>query len=938
MNMRSSGGVARAVDPVTRYALDVVDGKTVTGRLVRLACERHLKDLEGGHERGLFFDPDAAQHALDFFNYLRHSKGEWAGAIIELEPWQQFRIGSVFGWMREDPETGEAGRRFRTAYNEVARKNGKALALDTPIPTPSGWKRMGEIAPGDLVFGRDGKPVRVVATSPIFLNHDCYEVTFEDGEAIIADGDHLWTVVTKNSRRLANREVRNPKRVRKNYKETDGHFTITTREMVNDYVRVRSDGRGAEYKYRVPMNSAVEYPEKELPIHPYVLGVWLGDGHSDCARVTSGVRDAKEIAEHLRACGVEFSVSEYTPRRAYIFNLGSSRVPGVKNPILDALRELNLIGNKHIPRIYLESSIEQRMELLRGLMDTDGFVEKRGQCEFVQSNRRLVEDFSELLASLGIKHTVREKTARCNGREVGSVYSVLFFVDQTRSCFKLQRKHQRLKPALAPRMNYKSIVSIRRVDSVPVRCISVDAEDKLYLAGKRMTVTHNSTESAGIGLYMLDADGEPGAEIYSAATKRDQARIVWEEASRMVQRSPALSKRIRTLRSNMHVLETASKFEPLGADADSLDGLNIHGAIIDELHAHKTREVWDVLETATGARRQPLIWAITTAGFDQTGICYELREYSIEVLEGRVQDDTWFAYIATIDESDDPFDESVWIKANPNLGVSVKWDDMRRLAKKAEQLPTALNNFLTKRLNVWTQQETRWIPLDIWDENAGETPAKELEERLKGVTCYGGLDLGSVSDLSAWVMVFPWPDSDDLDVIARFWCPETRLYDEENRYRYQYQAWAREGWLTATPGRAIDYGFIKQQIIRDATQYGLVDFNVDRLFQAHQLSVELIDEGLTVVGMGQGFVSMAAPMSEFERRLLHGQIHHGNNPVLRWMAGNVAVKQDAAGNLKPDKATSQGKIDGIVALVMALDRAMRHEAPSTSVYAERGVR
>lgn len=572
MNMRSSGGVARAVDPVTRYALDVVDGKTVTGRLARLACERHLKDLEQGHERGLFFDPDAAQHVLDFFNYLRHSKGEWAGAVVELEPWQQFRIGSVFGWMREDPETGEAGRRFRTAYNEVARKNGK------------------------------------------------------------------------------------------------------------------------------------------------------------------------------------------------------------------------------------------------------------------------------------------------------------------------------------------------------------------------------STESAGLGLYLLDADGEPGAEVYSAATKRDQARIVWEEAARMVRRSPSLSKRVNVLRSNMHVLETASKFEPLGADSDGMDGLNIHGAIIDELHAHRTREVWDVLETATGARRQPLIWAITTAGFDQTGICYEVRTYSVEVLEGRVQDDTWFAYIATIDESDDPFDESVWIKANPNLGVSVKWDDMRRLAKKAEQLPTALNNFLTKRLNVWTQQETRWIPLDIWDENAGETPAKELEERLKGVTCYGGLDLGSVSDLSAWVMVFPWPDSDDLDVIARFWCPETRLYDEENRYRYQYQAWAREGWLTATPGRAIDYGFIKQQIIRDATQYGLVDFNVDRLFQAHQLSVELIDEGLTVVGMGQGFVSMAAPMSEFERRLLHGQIHHGNNPVLRWMAGNVAVKQDAAGNLKPDKATSQGKIDGIVALVMALDRAMRHEAPSTSVYAERGVR
>src|SRR5690606_33938454 len=269
-----------------------------------------------------------------------------------------------------------------------------------------------------------------------------------------------------------------------------------------------------------------------------------------------------------------------------------------------------------------------------------------------------------------------------------------------------------------------------------------------------------STEAAGIGLYMLDADGEPGAEVYSAATRRDQARIVWDEAARMVERSPALRKRVNVLRGrgNMHILETHSKFEPLGADVDGLDGLNIHCAIVDELHAHRTREVWDVLETATGARRQSLIWAITTAGFDREGICYELRDYSVQVLEGAIQDDTWFAYIATIDEGDDPFDEAVWVKANPNLGLSVKLDDMHRLALKAKTVPTALNNFLTKRLNVWTQQATRWIDPDLWVENAGVVPAKELEEKLKGAVCYGGLDLSSTTDFTAWVMVFPWED------------------------------------------------------------------------------------------------------------------------------------------------------------------------------------
>jgi phage terminase large subunit-like protein len=433
-----------------------------------------------------------------------------------------------------------------------------------------------------------------------------------------------------------------------------------------------------------------------------------------------------------------------------------------------------------------------------------------------------------------------------------------------------------------------------------------------------------TTEAAGVALYMMDADGEPGADVYSAATKRDQAKIVWNDAAKMVRRSKALANRINVLpgKCNMSVEETASKFEPLGADEDTLDGLNIHCAIIDELHAHRTRGVWDVLETAMGSRQQPLTWAITTAGFDQSGICFEVRTYSVEVLEGRIQDDSWFAYIATLDEGDDWKDESCWIKANPNLGVSVSVHELRNLAEKAKRLPAAQNNLQTKRFNVWTQQADRWIDLDLWDENAGLV----VEENLVGRACYGGLDLASVSDIVAWLMVFPGDkDPEELDVLARFWCPESRVYADDNKYRDQYQAWVKQGFLTATPGNATDYAFVKKQIMDDASKFGLVDSNVDRLFQAHEISTNLTNEGLVVIGMGQGFTSMAAPMQECERRLLVHKIHHGGNPVLRWMAGNVSVKRDPAGNLKPDKATSQGKIDGIVSLVMALGRAMRHE-------------
>jgi phage terminase large subunit-like protein len=443
-----------------------------------------------------------------------------------------------------------------------------------------------------------------------------------------------------------------------------------------------------------------------------------------------------------------------------------------------------------------------------------------------------------------------------------------------------------------------------------------------------------STLAAGVGLYLFIADEEPGAEVYTAATKRDQARITHGEATRMVKASPALMRRVRIYKDNLSIEDSASKYEPLGADADTMDGLNVHAAIIDELHAHKTRDVVDVLETATGARRQPLIFEITTAGFDQESICREHHDYSVQVLENTIEDDTWFGYIAAIDDGDDWTDPETWRKANPNYGVTVKPDDLERKCLKAQHLPAAQNAFLRLHGNVWTEQEHRFVDLALWDENAGEVN----EEELAGLECYGGLDLSSVQDMTAWLMVFPYDkDPDEVDILCRFWVPEARLTDPHNRYRAQYQAWARQGKLMTTPGDAVDYGFIKAQILADAKRFHLVDMAIDRLFQGYQVGTDLQEEGIKVVGMGQGFLSMAGPMREFERRLLAKKLHHGGHPVFRWMAANLSVKQDAAGNLKPDKATSQGRIDAFPALMGGLDRAMRHET-ARSVYDERGVR
>ena len=449
-----------------------------------------------------------------------------------------------------------------------------------------------------------------------------------------------------------------------------------------------------------------------------------------------------------------------------------------------------------------------------------------------------------------------------------------------------------------------------------------------------------TTLLAGIGLYLFVADNEPGAECYSAAVKRDQAIITHAEATRMVKRSPSLRKRIDIYKNNLSIDSETCKFEPLGRDSDSCDGLNVHAALIDELHAHKTRDMWDVLETATGARRQPLQIAITTAGFDRQSICWEQHEYLEKILKGVVHNDTYFGLIYTIDEEDDWRNEKVWIKANPNLGISVKLDDLQCKAEKAKEMPAAQNNFLRKHLDVWVKQSSRWLDLTLWDRNF----AYDLNEKdLAGQVCFGGLDLSSVSDLTAWVMIFPdLADKERVDVLARFWCPEARLEDRENRYRHDYEAWHRDGWLEITPGDAIDYEMVKEQVLLDARIFNLDSMNVDRLFQGYQLSMQLAtelkrDNKERVGTIGMGFLSMAGPMLELEKRLLTGKINHGNNPVMRFMADNLAVSTDAAGNKKPDKANSQGKIDGIVALLMALDRCMRKMTSGTSKYESKGL-
>jgi len=440
--------------------------------------------------------------------------------------------------------------------------------------------------------------------------------------------------------------------------------------------------------------------------------------------------------------------------------------------------------------------------------------------------------------------------------------------------------------------------------------------------------------AAGIGLYLTVADGEEGAEVYASATKKDQARIVWSAADAMVTKSPELKRWVRQLKSNLSVPRTSSKFEPLGADSGTLDGLNPHGNIVDELHAHKDRKVWDVLDTAMGARRQPLTVAITTAGvYDVESIGWEQHDYAVKVLEQTIEDDSFFAFIAAADEATEGsgyyFTEEAQRQANPNYGISVKPDYLERQAAKAQLQPGFLNEYLRLHCNVWTRTAKRWLNLERWGECEPSLPpggahaaqvratAVARELALRGRPAWGALDLSAKLDLAAFVAVLP--DATGIDVICRFWLPEATIATYADKGQRFYEPWVRDGWLTKTDGAVIDYDTIQAEVEKLAGLYQFQEIAFDQ-WGATQITQKLAASGLTMVEFGQGFKSMSLPSKELEAMVVKRVVRHSGNPVLRWNASNVVTATDPAGNIKPDKEKSKAKIDGVVALIMALGR------------------
>ena len=849
------------------------------------------------------YDAAKADRAVRFIENLCHTKGRWAGKPFWLLPWQEQIIRDIFGIVKEDDT-----RQFRTAYVEIPKKNGKQLALDTPIPTPQGFTNMGDLKVGDTVFDENGIPCHVVAKSPVDDTEQAYKLTFKDGTSIIAGERHLW-----NCQYIYGK--------RKDVLWTTGEIyrrTTEYRQRFSDRPQTKRDSL-----IRIPVCGVLQTKTADLPIEPYLYGYWLGNGNAVKPEITVRTEDVDDIISYI----------PYKVHNRYPQKCGGSEIikyNELKVVLLDNFRE------KKIRPKYLRASAEQRWALLQGLMDSDGCIgERKGQSVYVTTLRELALSVRELLWSLGIKNAVKCEPSTRHWWPTGEIlYIVRFTTFDDQPTSRLKRKNTRTQARLKEtRSCFHYLLDIQPVNHpVKMQCIQVDSPSHQYLAGPSFVPTHNSELAAAIALYLLYADNEPSAEVYGAAAERQQASIVFDVAKRMVEMTPALMKRSKIMAATKRLVNYSNVgfYQVLSAEVGTKHGLNVSGLVLDELHVQPNRNLVDVLTKGSGdARTQPLYFLITTAGTDRNSICYEYHTKAKDILEGRRIDPSFYPVIYGLDDGDDWNSEESWYKANPSLEYTITIDRVRDAHREALTNPAEENVFRQLRLDQWVGNAVAWVPEHIYDR--GNLPI-DLE-KLRGRECYAGLDLSSTSDITAFVLVFPpLHDGEKYIVVPHFWLPRETLDLRVRRDHVPYDVWERMGLFHITEGNVVDYNFVRKTINELHTMYNIKEIAADR-WNATQLITDLEGDGFTVVPMGMGFKDMSPPMKELYKLLLGGMFIHGGNPVLRWMAGNVVAEIDAAENIKPSKKKSTEKIDGIVAWIMALDRCIRHEMQG-SVYDE----
>lgn len=895
-------------------------GEIIIGQELKTELKTLIDDMQG---EDYLYDTTNADIRIDFIeNCVRLTKSPFYGQPMVLMLFQKAFISALYGFKMNNGDD-----RFKKAIFLIARKNGKALDLETRIPTPDGDKKMRDIKKGDYVFDENGKPTRVLATSEIFKDHVCYKVTFEDGEEIVCDEGHKWTVQTKGTRRRAIYVPISDRGSRaKHNLDEFACETLQTFEMVKNFKRERRDGKGVEYKYRVPIPKAIEYPKKEL-FSPYMLGLWLGDGDKKDNRITTSKDDLPTLVGEIIKEGFEIvSIKEFSGRLEVRFGL-----PEGEKHVRNYLRDMGVWKNKHIPEEYFFGSIEQRADLLCGLMDTDGTVSKAGQCSFTQKSERVTKDFGRLLASLGIKYTVRKKIAKCNEKEC-EAFETQFWTDKSFPCFRYQRKIDRLKEKLAPRMNYKSIINIERVLSREVKCIKVDNPRGLFLCGERNTVTHNSELCSALGLaeFIL---GNDGSDIVCSSNDDTQASILYDAIDLM--RQMIDPKDLDTKRNQRFILNKVSntKIFKMSERTRNKEGRNIDFAFQDESHELRSNTIPKAIEQSQSLKKNPKFVNLTTEGFVVDGYLDEELKAARKIIKGEddgVSASRILPWLYTQDSEIEIFQNpKSWAKSNPTLGVVKRVDYLEEQVDLAKKSKADRIFVLSKDFNMKQNGVEAWLNIEDFTYSA----TYDLED-LRGGYCLGHVDLAETTDLCCAKALVMKPNDPTKYIISQYFIPQSKLDPENDDHNAgaHYKEWAERGYITICEGNDIDLTIVADWFFTLQKKHGIALFKCgyDQRFAKDWLrrmeeynwtkqygDVEMILQDAKTLNNAIRLV---------ETDLKTQLINYNENPVDRWCFKNSSLKINDFRQALIIKTENAKKIDGSVALASLYELYRRYRS------------
>ena len=874
-------------NPILEYWADMNNGLVVCKKIYG-TYKKIVRDLKDNKSE-FYYSNKRANHVIEFAeNYCRHSKGKMGGKPVILETWEKAALATIFGFIDI-----EGNRKYRKAKLIVGKKNGKSLiasivalyllvadgepgpevyaiaplSLDTNIMTTKSIKTMGTIQIGDKVFTPEGNASRVDYVSPVVIT-DTYKITFDDGSEIVATKNHPWEIEQLSS---------NGKNKSLCWKSK----LVETKD-----IKIKYACRNAT---RIKCAKAPIMSKVNLPIEPYVLGVWLGDGRSNRGCVCGHIDDI-EIPNTINKLGYNISYMKQQNNTVYYTVLG----------LRTALRENKLLDNKHIPEQYFFASIEQRIELLKGLMDTDGTCTKTGECRFAGICKPLSYGVYRLALSLGYKAHFRE-----TNNDGYLVYIVSFKAySDSGTVFNLSRKTARLRKTISAKSEYRYITNIEKIKSVPCKCISIESKEHLYCVGEQLITTHN--------------------------TKKDQAKIIWSESKRMRNKSPSLRKRIKALINELSCELNDGSYKPVASDVDTLDGLNVHGAMMDEFHQWKNgKALYDIVADGVSAREQPLIFMTSTAGKIREDIYDDEYNDSEKTINGYedpdgYHDERTISFIYEIDSRAEWTDESCWIKANPGLGTIKNLKTLREKVERAIHNPSMVKNLVCKEFNIRETVGESWLTFEELD-NRETFDLKELKPR------YGicGYDLSKTTDLSAAVVLFCVPNDERIYFLSMFWIPEDLLEKRVKADEIPYDIWRDQGLLRTCEGNRISYHDIVEWFIEVQNEH---DIYLPYAGYDNWSAIYMVEEMQAKFGKSsqepviQGKKTLSGPMGNLGADIRSHRVVYNNNPCLKWNLTNVSVDSDVNNNIQPIKGKStKRRIDGFAAMLNAYVVYERHK-------------